>query len=76
MSEKAAPSARWYDDSHLPGNPGWYYWETCDQYGNPRAGLHLWEDGKPACFPTGAGPFKMFGPIPGAMKPWPMVPVS
>lgn len=61
---------RWYDDAHPPGEPGVYYWETCDTWGNPRPGLHFWDEGKPAEFP--AGQWKMFGPLRGAMCPWPM----
>ncbi len=52
-----------------------YYWETCDDYGNPNPGLYLWEVGKPPQFPD-ARPFKMFGPIPGAMQTWPIVPAN
>lgn len=65
-------AARWYDATHPPTEPGLYYWENCDQWGNPRPGLFLWEEGKPAQFPD--DPWKLFGPIRGAMQPWPMTP--
>lgn len=66
-------TARWHDDVHLPTEPGVYYWETCTDLGHPLPGLYLWEEGKPPQFPHTGKPFKMFGPIPGAMKEWPMV---
>lgn len=62
--------ARWWDEAHPPTEPGVYYWESCDQYGRPSAGLYVWEEGKP--YPLPAAPFKFFGPIRGAMRPWPM----
>ncbi len=68
MSDEAA---KWYDDSHPPTEPGLYYWESCDRYGNPSPGLYYWEEGREPKLP--AAPFKLFGPFRGAMRPWPMV---
>lgn len=68
---KLEPNVGWFDDAHLPTEAGLYYWETCDQQGNPSPGFYLWEPGKPPQFPEGR-PFKLFGPIRGAMQPWPM----
>lgn len=62
---------RWYDNAHLPTQPGVYYMENCDKHGNAIPGLILLEDGEPVK-PT--IPTKYFGPIPGAFKPWLMVP--
>lgn len=73
LARAAMLAARWWDDAHPPTEPGLYYWEHCDQYGNPRPGLYLWEEGKEPQFPT--DPFKLFGPIRGAMQPWPMTPI-
>jgi hypothetical protein len=63
--------AKWCDD---PPEPGLYYWETCDQYGNPRPGFFLWEEGKD----KGEVPkdSRFFGPIVGAMQPWETVPTD
>lgn len=61
---------KWYDYVHLPTECGIYYYETCDDFGNPRPGIYLWEEGKPPNFPEGV--FKMFGPIPNAGQIWPM----
>lgn len=63
--------ARWFDDAHLPTELGVYYWETCDDYGNPRPGLFLLKEEDRKC-PTGI--WKAFGPIRGAMQLWPMTP--
>jgi hypothetical protein len=60
-----------YDDAHPPTEPGLYYSETCDQYGNPRPGIMLWEAGKPWEPPS--IPTKYWGPMPGAMKHWPIL---
>jgi hypothetical protein len=59
-----------YDDAHMPTEPGLYYWETCNPYGDARPGFYVIEEGKtvePLTVPS-----KLFGPIPGALKPWPM----
>jgi hypothetical protein len=70
-------AAAWYDDAHPPMEPGLYYFETCDQWGNPRPGFYLWEEGKPPQYPhEGGTPTKYFGPIRGAMQPWPMAPLE
>lgn len=70
---KEQEPARWFDDAHHPNECGLYYWETCDDYGNPSPGMYLWQEGKPPQFPE-RKPWKMFGPIRGAMRPWPMIP--
>lgn len=68
-SMEDATDARWHD---TPPEPGIYYWETCDHFGNPRPGFYVWEPGKEANCP--AVPSRYFGPIRGAMQIWPMVP--
>ena len=68
------PSPRWYDDGRLPTEPGVYYMESCDPYGRLSPGLMWLEEGK-AC-ETASIPTKYFGPIPGAMRPWHMVPLT
>ena len=70
MSQGNTEYAQWFDSTHKPTECGLYYWETCDDFGNPRPGLYFWGEGNPPNFPEGV--FKMFGPIPGAAKPWPM----
>lgn len=69
------PIPTWHDTSDPPTDPGIYYWETCDDFGNPCPGLYHWPEGEPPRFPT-ERLFKMFGPIPGAFKLWEMVPVA
>lgn len=64
---------KWNDDVHLPTELGVYYMENCDPLGNPIPGLGLLEPGKPFA-PT--IPTKYFGPIPGAMRRWVMVPLQ
>lgn len=61
--------ARWFTPDDPPTECGLYYWEHGDQHGNPHPGMYLWEEGKPPNFPYNA-PWKMFGPIRGAMQPW------
>lgn len=68
------PPAKWHDDAHPPTEPGIYYVENCNIFGDPSPGLMYWEDGKPWQPPP--IPTKYFGPIRGAMQPWPMVPIE
>jgi hypothetical protein len=66
--------AQHYDNAHPPTERGLYYCETCNSRGEPVPGFWWWDEGKPIEMPT--IPAKLFGPIPGAMKPWPMVPAE
>jgi len=71
LQDTKAVLVRWHDDQHPPEVPGLYYWETIRPDNNwPSPGLYLWEEGKEPKFPK-IKPWKMFGPITGAMKPGP-----
>lgn len=62
-------NARWYDNAHSPTECGLYYQETGDKWGNPQPGLYLWKEGDKPLFLE--RPWKIFGPIRGALQAWP-----
>ena len=68
--------SRCFSNTVLPTEFGLYYYETCDEHGNPYPGLMLLTEDAPTPQIDLDRPTKIFGPIPAAMKPWPMVPVT